>query len=244
MSLLFEALRELESEHAEIGSLPSSEAAEYLRCAERKVPSKWDTTQAEPNDEGLRPPAESAAHPSTIEFPQPASNSSPASPADSHSDIAEHSADAAEAPLRLPSGVRRVVAVLRVALPFVERVLPLLDGDSGTTASSHPTSLQPASAAAPPVPADVARIEDSIAEFKTQYRTLREQVVEQDASLKRVEDRLGMVREATDRSTREQQELIENLKGVGKKVNVVAMVALGLLGVSIAIDIVLCLHVH
>jgi len=40
---------------------------------------------------------------------------------------------------------------------------------------------------------------------------------EQNSSLKRVEDQLEMVREATDRNTLEQQELLEDLKAVGQQ---------------------------
>jgi len=64
-----------------------------------------------------------------------------------------------------------------------------------------------------------------------------------NSSLKRVEDQLEMVREATDRNTLEQQELMEDLKVVGNKVNVFALVALGLLAVSVIINVVLYLHI-
>jgi hypothetical protein len=53
-----------------------------------------------------------------------------------------------------------------------------------------------------------------------------------------------MVREATDRNTLEQQELLEDLKSVGNKVNIVAVIALGLLGISILLNLVLYLHIQ
>jgi endonuclease III len=68
--------------------------------------------------------------------------------------------------------------------------------------------------------------------------------VEQNSSLKRVEDQLEMVREATDRNTLEQQELIEDLKGVGNKVNLLALTALCLLAISIVLNVVLYLHIQ
>jgi hypothetical protein len=58
-----------------------------------------------------------------------------------------------------------------------------------------------------------------------------------------VEDQLEMVREATDRNTLEQQELIEDLKGVGNKVKLFSLIALGLLAVSVVINVVLYLHI-
>jgi uncharacterized protein YPO0396 len=79
--------------------------------------------------------------------------------------------------------------------------------------------------------------------LQTQHRDLRDQVVEQNASLKRVEDQLEMVREATDRNTLEQQELLEDLKAVGNKVNAFALLALGLLAASILLNVILYLHI-
>ena len=78
---------------------------------------------------------------------------------------------------------------------------------------------------------------------QAQYREVRDKTVEQMVSFKRVEDQLGMVSEATDRNTLEQQELIGELKGVGKKINFMAMVALGLLAVTVVTNIVLCLRI-
>jgi hypothetical protein len=75
------------------------------------------------------------------------------------------------------------------------------------------------------------------------HRQLRNQVVEQNSSLKRVEDQLEMVREATDRNTLEQQELLEDLKGVGNKLNLFAIIAMGLLAVSVLLNIILYLHI-
>ena len=94
-----------------------------------------------------------------------------------------------------------------------------------------------------PPPVNLAPIEQGLADLENQHRELRDQVVEQNSSLKRVEDQLEMVREATDRNTLEQQELMEDLKVVGNKVNVFALVALGLLAVSVILNIVLYLHI-
>jgi hypothetical protein len=140
-----------------------------------------------------------------------------------------------------PSGLARALGALRSALPFVQKILPLLDGNIGAAVSNmliphhHP--------APPPPPVNLAPIEDGLAELQTQQKALRDQVVEQNSSLKRVEDRLEMVREATDRNTLEQQELLENLKGMGNKVNIFALIALSLLAISVVINIVLYLHI-
>ena len=73
---------------------------------------------------------------------------------------------------------------------------------------------------------------------------LREQLVDQSHSLKRVEDHLDLVREATDRNTLEQQELLEDLKAIGSKVNVVAAIAIGLLAISLLVNMALYMHIQ
>jgi t-SNARE complex subunit (syntaxin) len=93
-------------------------------------------------------------------------------------------------------------------------------------------------------PVNIEPIENSLAELQTQHRDLRSQVAEQNTSLKRVEDQLEMVREATDRNTLEQQELLEDLKTVGNKINVFALVALVLLAASILLNVILFLHIQ
>jgi len=141
-----------------------------------------------------------------------------------------------------PSSLQRAVSALRLTLPFIQRLLPLLDGNIATTVSNilnpHPQPPPPQ----PPV--DLEHIEDGLAELQSQHLDLRNHVLEQHSSLKRVEDQLEMVREATDRNTLEQQELVEDLKTVGSKVNVFAVVALALLAVSIILNVILYLHIQ
>jgi len=139
-----------------------------------------------------------------------------------------------------PSGMQRAMGLLRSAMPLVQRLLPLLDGNVVSALSNllnpHPQSHPPS----PPV--DLVPLEDSISELQLQHGQLREQVMEQNSTLKRVEDQLEMVREATDRNTLEQQELIEDLRAVGNKVTTFALFALGLLAASVLLNVILYLH--
>jgi hypothetical protein len=145
-------------------------------------------------------------------------------------------------PSEQPSTLQRAVNLIRVALPFVQKILPLIDGNLTTTVSNI---LAPQPPAPPPAPtANLAPIEKGLAELRTQHRELRDQFVEQNSSLKRVEDQLEMVREATDRNTLEQQELLEDLKAVGSKVNLVALVAIGLLAFSVLLNLLLFMHIQ
>jgi hypothetical protein len=139
------------------------------------------------------------------------------------------------------SGMERAMGALRHVLPIVQRVLPLLDGNIGTAVSNI---LSPHSHAPTPPPVNLAPIQDGLADLRVQHRVLRDQVAEQNSSLKRVGDQLQQVREATDRNTLEQQELLQDLKSVGNKVNIFAFIALALLGISVVLNVVLYLQIR
>jgi hypothetical protein len=138
------------------------------------------------------------------------------------------------------STAQRVVSALRSAIPFVQRLLPLLDGNVAAAVANVFTPQPPR----PDPPVDLAPIHESVADLQVQHQELRDRVIEQNDSIRKVEDQLSMVREATDRNTLEQQELMEDLKAVGRKVNFVAMLALALLAVSVLLNLVLYLHIQ
>jgi hypothetical protein len=138
-----------------------------------------------------------------------------------------------------PSSLQRAVNGVRAAWPFVQKILPLLDGQVITAVSNLLTPHHPPAAAQ----VNLTPLESSLTDLKTRHGELSDQLTQQNASLKKVEDRLEMVREATDRNTLEQQELMADLKSVGRKVNVIAVLALLLLAGSVAINILLFLHI-
>lgn len=139
------------------------------------------------------------------------------------------------------SGMQRAMSVMKQALPFVQKLLPLIDGNIVTAVANL---LAPRPHVAPPSPPlDLAPVHTQMAELQTQSQDLRAQMQEQGSSLKRVEDQLEMVREATDRNTLEQQELIEDLKAVGNKVNLFALLLFAMLIVSLVLNVMLFLHI-
>ena len=132
--------------------------------------------------------------------------------------------------------------MLRMAMPIVQRILPLLDGNVGTAISNM---IVPRTQPAPPAPkVDLKPIEEGMTALQTQHRLLREQVVEQNTSLRRVEDRLELVREATDRNTLEQQELLEDLKSFSRKVKLFAWIAIAFLALGFVMEAVMFLHLQ
>lgn len=137
------------------------------------------------------------------------------------------------------SGIQRAVNAVRSVVPFVQKLLPLLDGNVVTAVTNV---LTPQHKPMPPL--DLAPLEEGVAELQLQQRKLRDQVADQHTSLKRVEGQLERVREATDRNTLEQQELMVDLKKMGKKVNLVAWIALAMLLVSLLLNIALFLRIQ
>ena len=190
-----------------------------------------------------------------------------------HLRTAPQAAPERRVPTQHPSTLQRAAGIIRSAIPVVQKLLPLLDGNFGSAVSNllNPTPPAPpappagtALVAPPPAPPklDLAPVllplKENIAELKTIQSELqlahkdlqsanvqlRDQISEQNISLKRVEDHLELVREATDRNTLEQQELMEDLKSMGSRVNVVAAIAIGLLTVSLLVNLFLFMHIQ
>jgi hypothetical protein len=140
------------------------------------------------------------------------------------------------------SGMQWMTGMLKQAVPFVQKLLPLLDGQI-TAAVTNLLTARPH--IPPPAPrVDLEPIENGLAELQLQQANLKDQLADQNTSLKRVEDHLQMVREATDRNTLEQQELIEDLKSITSRMNLFALLFLVLLVISVAVNIFLFLHIQ
>ena len=139
------------------------------------------------------------------------------------------------------SAMQWLSGVIKQAVPFVQKLLPLLDGQIASVAAN----LMTARPHTPPAPrVDLQPIENGLADLQIQHANLRDQIADQNASLKRMEGHLDMVREATDRNTLEQQELIEDLKVISGRMNRLAFLCLALLVISVLVNIALFLHIQ
>jgi hypothetical protein len=96
----------------------------------------------------------------------------------------------------------------------------------------------------PPVKIDLEPMERGLAELRAGHRELHNQVADQVTAMKRVEDQLERVREATDRNTLEQQEMVEDLRAVGNRVSTLAIAGVVLLAVSLGLNIYLVLQLQ
>lgn len=158
----------------------------------------------------------------------------------------------------------RMQKMLNAALPLLQKLLPLFDGNIGTAVGNlmapaareaAPAPLQPVAQPAPQqMPpqtvvlkapeVDLRPIESGLAVLQEEQEELREKIGEQTGSIKRVEGQLELVRQATDRNTLEQQELVEDIKAIGRRMNLVAVVLLVMLGLSVGINVMLFLHLN
>lgn len=140
------------------------------------------------------------------------------------------------------TAMQRTLQALRSSLPLLQRLLPLLEGNVlGALAGimAPQPHAQPA-----PKPLDLSQVESSLADLKSQQQELRGQALAHDASLKELADQFEKVREATERQMIEQEELVDELKAAGKRMNIVAFLAFALLAASIALNVVLYLQIH
>lgn len=160
------------------------------------------------------------------------------SPAPAPGTAPQASLPAPEDPNAPKSGFQRAIDAVRSTLPLVQRLLPLLDGNFATAIGAL---MVPQASHHPPPPTqvhvDLEPVERGLAEVRTSNRELRSQVLEQGTTLKRVEDQLERVREATDRNTLEQQELMEDLRSVGGRMSTFAIVGLVLLAISLGLNV-------
>lgn len=145
-----------------------------------------------------------------------------------------------------PNAMQRTMVAIRNALPLLQKLLPLLDGNVlgaviGMLAP-HPHQYQQPQPAQKPI--DFSPVESGLSDLKRQHHDLRSQIQAQDAAMKRLAEQLDQVRDATERNTREQEDLVEELKVSGKRMNIVAFMAFALLAASIAMNVVLYLQIH
>lgn len=220
------------------GPIPSFEQRPDLSADPRA--SQTAATPARPPEPALKTaPASSWEQVSVPSKPAPtselpsAATDAPESPAaQSTSQAAANVPAAGDTPR---SGFQRAFDALRSAIPVVQKLLPLIDGNFATAMSAL-MAPQQHPAPPPPVPVDLEPVERGLAEVRTSNRELRAQVLEQSTTLKRVEDQLDRVREATDRNTLEQQELVEDLRAVGSRISTFAIIGVILLLISLGLN--------
>lgn len=142
-----------------------------------------------------------------------------------------------------PSGGQRALNILKQALPLIQKLLPLIDGNIAMALGNllAPRPQSHAQVDLTPLESQVNRMQ---AMNQNLHQDLRSHIAEHNTSLKRVEDQLEMVKEASDRNTLEQQEMMEDLRAIGSRVNLFAAILFGLLIISLLLNLFLFMHIR
>ncbi len=148
------------------------------------------------------------------------------------------------------------MSVGRAALPVVPHVIPM-EGKIGATVAaaaaisnvigSRPHPAPPPApalpAAAPAVPAiDTKALEDKLTGMETTHRELTKKVIDQNASLERVEEHIQLVQEIFERERLDLQDLLRQMKLFSKWALLFAVAVAMLLAASVGFNVVLLLR--
>lgn len=130
-------------------------------------------------------------------------------------------------------GFQRAVGIIRTVGPVLQKVLPLLDGNVASAVSNF---LVPRAEAQR---VDLEPIENALTKMRKEQVDLRMNLADQTATLKRVAEQVETVKDTAERNALEQKELGTDLQRLRAKVNAFAWVGLGLLAVSILVNVLL-----
>jgi len=130
-----------------------------------------------------------------------------------------------------PSGFGRAVGVVRAALPVVQKLLPLLEGNIAFAAANF---LAPQGQHV-----DLVPLESAVGRLQAEQRTQRGQIIDQKILLEQVETELATVKAVTEQNAAHQRELAEHLLVTSKKLSRFTWIIVGLLTLSIAFNILI-----
>jgi hypothetical protein len=133
-----------------------------------------------------------------------------------------------------PSAFARAIGAVRVVLPVVQKVLPLLEGNVVSAAANL---LAPA-----PHPVDLEPVRSAIGKLQADQRTLRSQVADQKSSLNSIEEELATVKEGLERNTSEIRELAEAQLNFRRRMTRLVWMIFILLALSIAFTTLVCVR--
>jgi hypothetical protein len=130
-----------------------------------------------------------------------------------------------EQPAEQPS-LWRSILQLRVLLPYIGRILPMLESNlPNITTALAPAPKQDLSE----VTRSFSEVNKGFLDLQAGNREIRTHVQEQSIQLKRIDDQLLRLRESTERNTMEHQELVEDLRSASKLVRTLSTVMIVLM---------------
>lgn len=136
------------------------------------------------------------------------------------------------------SGLQKAVGFVRFVAPVVQKVLPLLEGNVAMVVANLLAPRQQGSRA------DLEPIESAVTKMRKDHVDLRLSVADQTAALKRIADQVEAVKGSMERNALETRELTRDVQQFRAKVSILAWVGLGLLVLSIGVNIVLFMQIR
>lgn len=136
------------------------------------------------------------------------------------------------------SGLQKAVGFVRFVAPVVQKVLPLLEGNVAMAVSNLLAPRQQG----PRV--DLAPIESAVMKMRKDHVDLRLSVADQTAALKRIAEQVEAVKAVSECNGVETRELTRDVEQLRRRVSVFAWVGIGLLVLSIVVNIVLFVQIR
>ena len=135
----------------------------------------------------------------------------------------------------------RSILQLRVLLPYLGKILPMLEGNMANVSTALVSAPKQDLTE---VTRSFSEVNKGFLDLQAGHREIRTHVQEQTVQLKRIDDQLLRLRESTERNTMEHQELVEDLRSASKLVRTLSTVMIVLmLGVT-AMVIFMLAHWH
>ncbi len=136
-----------------------------------------------------------------------------------------------------PTGLERTVGAVRMLIPLLGKVLPLLDGNVAAVAANLLMSRPQAQ------PIDTYPLESALMKVRTELALMQDKAAEHDTAFKRIDGQLETMKDAIERSVVEQRDMAENVSKIQSRVLVFSVLGLVLVAVSIGVNVALFFYV-
>lgn len=170
----------------------------------------------------------------------PLTTAPPSGPQPLRPTVPVHAVPRPQAPIRRPEPETRprfgrTVHALKTLLPLLPRVLPLLEGNIASTVVNLLAPLPPAPSAG------LEPVERALRGVHTEIEVLRTAHGEHTAVLKRLDEQLSDLRDAADRQSARQVELVDEVHSLRGRITVIAVIGLLMLAATAGLSVFLAL---
>jgi hypothetical protein len=135
-----------------------------------------------------------------------------------------------------PTVFERALSVAKTVLPYVGKMLPLLEGNVVSAATNFLANQ-------PVQEIDLKPLEESISRLQIDQRALTFHTTEQKRAIQRLEDELSTLREAVQKNAADQAELLEHVAKLAKRTSSFMRLVIILLVASILFTALLCVRI-